>query len=107
MSKNILIRSGTSPYDKYTTSEYLNKDLGGGNSGNLLFAASLFRNINNSERICFSNYYNLSLSSIDYVNQNYSCFIIPLVCIPVVFLQDTVQSAYMHVIEPVRNREKL
>lgn len=78
MSKNILIRSGTSPYDKYTTSEYLNKDLGGGNSGNLLFAASLFRNINNSERICFSNYYNLSLSSIDYVNQNYSCFIIPL-----------------------------
>ena len=75
MSKNILIRSGTSPYDKYTTSEYLNKDLGGGNSGNLLFAASLFRNINNSERICFSNYYNLSLSSIDYVNQNYSCLL--------------------------------
>lgn len=76
--EKILVRSGVNPYDVYTPFEYLSKDLGGGNSGNLLFAASIFRNLLGKKRELFSNYYKLDLSKVDEINEKYNSFVIPL-----------------------------
>ena len=76
--EKILVRSGVNPYDVYTPFEYLSKDLGGGNSGNLLFAASIFRNLVGKKRELFSNYYKLDLSKVDEINEKYNSFVIPL-----------------------------
>ena len=76
--QHLLIRSGVNPYDSYSTREYLSRDLGGGNSGNLLFAASVFRNVYREDRKLDSNYYSLDLSKIDEINEKYTAFICPL-----------------------------
>ena len=75
---NILVRSGVDPRDSYTTLDYLNRDLGGGNSGNLLFAASIFRNLNENNRELESNYYKLDCRKIDEINEKYQYFVVPL-----------------------------
>lgn len=76
--QRILIRSGVNPYDKYSTSDYLARDLGGGNSGNLLYAAGIFRNIYGTDRVLDSNYYSLDVDQIEIINSKYSHFVIPL-----------------------------
>ncbi len=44
----------------------------------MLFAASVFRNLNCDDRVLDSNYYSLDLSRVDEINKNYSAFICPL-----------------------------
>ena len=73
-----MIRSGVSPFDSYRVNDYLDHDLGGGNSGNLLFASSVFRLLNGNGYITESNYYKLDEKTLDYINSECSCFVIPL-----------------------------
>lgn len=75
---NILIRSGVSPYDIYSPADYLRKNFGGGNSGNLLYAASVYRNLSGHSRNLESNYYSLNLDRISEINEDYSYFVCPL-----------------------------
>ena len=76
--RKVMVRSGVSPFDSYSVNEYLDHDLGGGTSGNLLFASSVFRLLNGNGYITESNYYKLDEKTLDYINSECSCFVIPL-----------------------------
>lgn len=76
--KKILMRGGVHPSIKKTDEEVLKQDFIGGNSGNLIFAHGLVRNLTTQTvEVVMDNYLAETLSP-EYINETYEAFIIPL-----------------------------
>lgn len=77
--KKILIRSGLSPLDSPSMATIINRNLIGGNAGNLIYANSVYRTLminENTELICDN--YSMNADDADWINENCSAYIIPL-----------------------------
>lgn len=78
MSK-LLIRAGISPLDSFSPEKIIANNSIGDNSGNLIYAYSIFRTLlTDSVEEIVPNYYRNRIEYIDYINGNYSHFVIPL-----------------------------
>lgn len=78
--KKILMRSGMTPFDKFNPSKVIGENAIGSNSGNLVYAYSVYRALMTEDTEIDSTYYTLSYSDeeIEYINETYDSFIIPL-----------------------------
>lgn len=76
----ILMRSGMSPFDNFNPSKVIVENSIGSNSGNLVYAYSLFRTLMTEGTEIDSTYYRLDYTEreIKKINENYDCFVIPL-----------------------------
>lgn len=75
--KKTLIRAGINAYDTKKAVELLESDFIGGNSGNLIYAHSLYRNLTTKDIYIESDNYKIDTDP-GYINENYSSYIIPL-----------------------------
>ena len=79
MSKKIFIRSGISPADDFSISYCISEDIYGSNTGNLLYAHSIYRALMVDEGVTFwPNYYKIDLDRAEEINETCACFVIPL-----------------------------
>ena len=80
MSSRILMRSVMSQLDNPSTVEILVNNLIGDNIGNMIFASSVQRNLMSEDTIIDTTRTNkkFSRAEIDYINENYDYFVIPL-----------------------------
>ena len=77
--KNYLVRAGQSPFDMFGIEEVITRNSIGGNSGNLLYAQSVFRTLMVGEDTnLVPNYYRYAPLSPARVNEHFDAFIIPL-----------------------------
>lgn len=78
--KRILIRSGMTPFDNFSPSKVIERNSIGRNSGNLVYAYSIFRTLMTEGTEIDSTYYRIDYtdSEIDEINEKYDCFILPL-----------------------------
>ncbi len=78
--KRILMRSGMTPFDNFNPSKVIGENSIGGNSGNLVYAYSIYRALMTEDTQIHSTYYRLDYSEreIDNINEKYDCFVIPL-----------------------------
>ncbi|MEB7781079.1 polysaccharide pyruvyl transferase family protein [Mammaliicoccus fleurettii] len=76
--KKFLIRAGMNPHDFKTPQDLIERDLIGTNSGNLLYAHSLYRNITTNDSILEADKYVLDINRVKYINENYDGYIIAL-----------------------------
>ncbi|OAK67609.1 polysaccharide pyruvyl transferase family protein [Lederbergia galactosidilytica] len=76
--KNILIRSGMSPFDTFDATEVIAKNGIGGNVGNLVYQYSIFRNLMTEDTIITPDYYNYDPARADEINEKYDAYVIPL-----------------------------
>ncbi|MFS0638766.1 polysaccharide pyruvyl transferase family protein [Mesobacillus foraminis] len=76
--KNILIRSGISPFDNFDASYMLVNNSIGGNVGNLVYAYSVFRTLMTEDTMITPDYYKIDPNQADEINQKYDMYIIPL-----------------------------
>lgn len=77
--KKILIRSGLSPLDSPSLAKIVNRNLIGGNVGNLIYANSVYRTLmidENTELVCDN--YSMNADDAPWINENCSAYIIPL-----------------------------
>lgn len=80
MGKKYLIRAGYHPLDQYSLNDALYNNITGWNSGNLLYAYGVFNVLYDGENELVSTYYRTDFSDkeIDYINETYDAFILPL-----------------------------
>lgn len=76
--KNILIRSGLSPFDTFDAPHVMLNNSIGGNVGNLLYAYSVFRTLMTEDTTITPDYYDYDPKRADEINEKYDCLIIPL-----------------------------
>lgn len=77
--KKILVRAGFDPHKTYNPYDYITKGFVGNNSGNLLFAYGVLNILNTEETIIEQTYKcNWSDKEAEYINDNYSAFILPM-----------------------------
>lgn len=76
--KNILIRSGMSPFDTFDAPYIIDNNSIGGNVGNLIYQYSIFRTLMTEDTIITPDYYNYDPSRADEINEKYDCYVIPL-----------------------------
>lgn len=78
--KNILIRSGMSPFDTFDAPNIIMNNLIGGNVGNLIYQYSIFRTLmTEGTTITPDRYsYNTSAKRVDEINETYDYYVIPL-----------------------------
>ena len=78
--RNILMRSGLTPFDKFDPSRVIGDNSIGGNCGNLVYAYSVYRALMTENTNIDSTYYRIDYSQkeIDEINEKYDCFVIPL-----------------------------
>lgn len=74
----ILMRAGKSPFEPISAIETIQRNLIGNNSGNLLFAQSVFKCLSRPDHHIDVNYYKVDPNSADYINENYDVFVLPL-----------------------------
>ena len=74
------MRSGMTPFDDFPPSKVIGHSLIGGNSGNLVYAYSIYRALMTEGTEIDSTYYRIDYTDreIDKINETYDCFIIPL-----------------------------
>ena len=76
--KKILIRSGMSQFDTFNAIDIIEKGSIGLNVGNLIYPFSIYRNLYNENVELVSDYYKNSPNDADFINENYSAYILPL-----------------------------
>src|SRR5690625_3221177 len=76
--KNILIRSGMSPFDTFDAPHIIMNNSIGGNVGNLIYQYSAFRTLMTEGTTITPDYYNFSPKRADEINEKYDCYVIPL-----------------------------
>lgn len=77
--KRILIRCAINPLEQISVADTLNLNLIGGNSGNLIYANSIFRSLMVNDQVEFvCDDYRLNDKDADWVNENFDSYIIPL-----------------------------
>lgn len=77
--KNYLIRAGQSPFDMFDIEDVIIRNSIGGNSGNLLYAQSVFRTLMVDENTKLTpNYYRYEPFDPSLVNEHFDAFVIPL-----------------------------
>jgi len=77
--KKILIRSGISPLENLSTFHIIHKNLIGSNSGNLIYAYSVYRALMTSPEVeLIPDRYKLNEKDADWINETCSCYVIPL-----------------------------
>lgn len=76
--KKILIRSGVSPFTPAPTEEIIEKNFIGGNSGNLIYQASIFNALTVENTVVVPDKYRINSDDAAYINENYSHYVIPL-----------------------------
>lgn len=77
----ILIRSGIAPFESPTYEQIITTSLLGGNLGNLLYAASIFKTLYVNKNTSFETIYqpyNISKKEIDRINNTCEYFVLPL-----------------------------
>ena len=74
------MRSGVTPFDNYSPSKVIFDNSIGGNSGNLVYAYSVYRALMTEDTEIASTHYRFDYSQneIDKINEEYDCFAIPL-----------------------------
>lgn len=72
------MRSGINPYDYVTPEDLLARDFIGTNSGNLIYANGIYRNLVREDVEIYSDNYVVNLSNVDEINKNYDGYIIAL-----------------------------
>lgn len=74
------MRSGMTPFDNFTPSRVILENSIGGNSGNLVFAYSIYRTLMTEGTEIDSTYYRLDYtdSEIEKINEKYDLFVMPL-----------------------------
>lgn len=80
MGKRYLIRAGYNPLVQYDFDDVLFNNISGANSGNQLYAYGVFNVLFDGENEIVSTYYknNFTENEIDYINNNFDAFILPL-----------------------------
>ena len=73
----ILIRAGKSPFEAVDPLTCHHKNLIASNSGNILFAQSVYKALSTSDNELICNQYKVSRDA-DFINNNYDAFVIPL-----------------------------
>lgn len=76
--KRYYMRAGMSPLDNFSPFDTFMKDSIGGNSGNMLFAYSMFRALTTTNSCVDVNNYKLDIKKCEEINEKYSAFVIPL-----------------------------
>lgn len=76
--KKILMRGGVHPSVSKNVEDVLKQDFIGGNSGNLIFAHGLVRNLTTDNTIVEMDDYRAELLQPEFINENYEAFVIPL-----------------------------
>ncbi len=78
--RRILMRSGMTPFDNFTPSKVIGQGSIGGNSGNLVYAYSIYRALMTEDTEIDSTYYRLDYTDkeIDKINEEYDLFVMPL-----------------------------
>lgn len=78
--KKYLIRAGYNPLVQYDIDDALFNNITGWNSGNMLYAYGVFNILFDGENGLISTYYRTDFneSEIDYINNNFDAFILPL-----------------------------
>lgn len=74
------MRSGMTPFDNFTPSKVIGQGSIGGNSGNLVYAYSIYRALMTEDTEIDSTYYRLDYTDkeIDKINEEYDLFVMPL-----------------------------
>lgn len=74
------MRSGMTPFDNFSPSKVIGESLIGGNSGNLVYAYSVYRALMTEGTEIDSTYYRLDYTDreIEKINETYDMFVIPL-----------------------------
>lgn len=76
--KKYLMRSGLHPLEYKTPGDLIDRDFIGTNSGNMLYAYAIFRNLVSPDVTIESDEYVVSMSKVDDINTNYDGYIIAL-----------------------------
>lgn len=78
--RKILMRSSMNPLKAVSTAEAVTRDVMNGNTGNMLFAHAITRTLlcEDTQIDVTSTGRNFSRSEVDRINEEYSCFVIPL-----------------------------
>ncbi len=77
--KRIFIRSGMTPIDQFSISHCIAEDVYGSNTGNLLYAYSIYRALMTDADVEFeANYYKPNLDRAHEINETCQAFVIPL-----------------------------
>lgn len=76
--KNILIRAGMSPFDKFDVPHILLNNSIGGNVGNLVYQFSVFRTLMTEGTTITPDYYDYDPKCADEINEKYDMYVIPL-----------------------------
>lgn len=76
--KRILFRSKTTPFDVFDPITFIEYDKCGSNLGNLLYQHSVYKHLSCENQILTINNNSVNLKKVDYINQNYDHFVIPL-----------------------------
>lgn len=76
--KKILVRAGMSPFINTPIEEIIAYNRIGNNVGNLVYASSIYRALMTENTVVEHNSYRHNVADADYINENYSAFVIPL-----------------------------
>lgn len=76
--KKIYMRAGVVPYETITPEECLERNVIGGNSGNLLYQYSMVKTLSTKGTVVVPNQYRINLNDADRINEECEMFIIPL-----------------------------
>ncbi|WP_347455427.1 polysaccharide pyruvyl transferase family protein [Acinetobacter thermotolerans] len=76
--KNILFRSKTTPFDIFDPITFIEYDKCGSNLGNLLYQHSVYKHLSTEDQHLTVNNNSVNLKKVDFINQNYDHFVIPL-----------------------------
>lgn len=77
--KNYFIRAGQSPFDSLSYGEVIRRNTLGGNSGNLLYAQSVFRTLMTDEKMkMMPNFYHYRPFSPRVISEKFDAFVVPL-----------------------------
>lgn len=76
--KKFLIRAGINPHDNISPKDLIERDLIGTNSGNLLYAHSLFRNLTTNNSMLVADNYALDINKVKHINENFDGYILAL-----------------------------
>lgn len=76
--KKIYMRAGVVPYETVTSGECLERNVLGGNSGNLLYQYSMVKALSTKGTVVVPNQYRINLNDVERINEECEMFIIPL-----------------------------
>lgn len=76
--KNILIRAGMTPFEKFDAPHIMKNNSIGGNVGNLVYQYSVFRTLMTKDTTITPDYYDYDPKYADEINEKYDAYIIPL-----------------------------